>query len=160
MQIAENMVVILDYTLKDDEGNTLDSSNNGDFAYLHGAQNIISGLENALHGKAAGDEVAVAVSPSEGYGERIDSMVQIVPRDMFEEGQPVEVGMQFHAESPEGETIVVSITSIEGNDITVDGNHPLAGVNLNFDVKVIEVRDATEEEIAHGHVHGPGGHHH
>mgnify|MGYP001814738028 FL=1 len=160
MQIADKMVVTIDYTLKDDNGTVLDSSTEGNFAYLHGAHNIIPGLENALSGKLAGDEVEVSVSPGEGYGERNDSMIQSVPRDMFDSEQEIQVGMQFHAQSPEGEMIVVTVTDVADDDITVDGNHPLAGVNLNFGVKVVDVREASQEEIEHGHVHGPGGHQH
>jgi FKBP-type peptidyl-prolyl cis-trans isomerase SlyD len=160
MQIADQMVVTIDYTLKDDNGTVLDSSTEGNFAYLHGAHNIIPGLENALSGKSAGDEVEVSVSPAEGYGERNDSMIQSVPRDMFDSEQEIQVGMQFHAQSPEGEMIVVTVTDVADDDITVDGNHPLAGVNLNFGVKVVDVREASQEEIEHGHVHGPGGHQH
>ena len=160
MQIADKMVVTIDYTLKDDNGTVLDSSTEGNFAYLHGAHNIIPGLESALSGKTAGDEVEVSVSPAEGYGERNDSMIQSVPRDMFDSEQEIQVGMQFHAQSPEGEMIVVTVTDVADDDITVDGNHPLAGVNLNFGVKVVDVREASQEEIEHGHVHGPGGHQH
>ena len=160
MQIVDKMVVTIDYTLKDDNGNILDSSNDGNFAYLHGSNNIIPGLENALTGKSAGDEVEVTVSPTEGYGERNDSMVQAVPRDMFDSEQEIEVGMQFHAQSPEGDMVVVTVMDVDDDDITVDGNHPLAGMNLNFGVKVIDIREATTEEIDHGHVHGPGGHNH
>ena len=160
MQIADKMVVTIDYTLKDDDGTVLDSSTDGQFAYLHGAHNIIPGLENALTGKSAGEEVEVSVSPAEGYGERNDSMIQAVPRDMFDSEQEIQVGMQFHAQSPEGDMIVVTVTDVEGDNITVDGNHPLAGVNLNFGVKIVDVREASQEEIDHGHVHGPGGHQH
>ena len=160
MQISDKMVVTIDYTLKDDNGTVLDSSTEGNFAYLHGANNIIPGLENALTGKSAGDDVDVSVSPAEGYGEHNETMIQAVPRDMFDSEQEIQVGMQFHAESPEGEMIVVTVTDVEGDDVTVDGNHPLAGVNLNFGVKVIDIREASEEEIEHGHVHGPGEHHH
>ena len=147
MEIADKTVVTIDYTLKDDNGNILDSSSDGKFAYLHGANNIIPGLESALTGKSAGDEVDVTVSPAEGYGERNDSMVQAVPRDMFDSEQEIEVGMQFHAQSPEGEMIVVTVTDVDQDDITVDGNHPLAGVNLNFEISVVGVRDCTQEEI-------------
>ena len=160
MQIADKTVVTIDYTLKDDNGTILDSSSDGQFAYVHGASNIIPGLENALTGKSSGDEVNVTVIPAEGYGERNDSMVQAVPRDMFDSEQEIQVGMQFHAQSPEGEMVVVTVTDVEGDDITVDGNHPLAGKNLNFGVKVVDVREATSEELDHGHVHGPGGHNH
>mgnify|MGYP000417496664 FL=1 len=112
MQIADKMVVTIDYTLKDDNGTVLDSSTEGNFAYLHGANNIIPGLENALTGKSAGDEVDVSVTPAEGYGERNDTMVQAVPRDMFDSEQEIQVGMQFHAQSPEGEMIVVTVTDV------------------------------------------------
>jgi FKBP-type peptidyl-prolyl cis-trans isomerase SlyD len=160
MQISDKMVVTIDYTLKDDNGTVLDTSTEGNFAYLHGANNIIPGLENALTGKSAGDEVDISVSPAEGYGEHNETMIQAVPRDMFDSEQEIQVGMQFHAESPEGEMIVVTVTNVEDDDVTVDGNHPLAGVNLNFGVKVIDIREASEEEVEHGHVHGPDDHHH
>ncbi|WP_455203832.1 FKBP-type peptidyl-prolyl cis-trans isomerase [Kaarinaea lacus] len=160
MQIAKDKVVTLDYVLTDDNGNELDRSNDGNFAYLHGANNIIPGLETALAGKTAGDAVKVDVAPEEGYGQRNDSLTQVVTKDMFDPNAELEEGMQFHAQSPDGQHIVVTVTGINGDEVTIDGNHPLAGVNLNFDVKVVEVRDATEEELSHGHVHGPGGHDH
>ncbi len=160
MQVESQKVVILNYTLTDNDGNVIDQSTDSSFAYLHGANNIIPGLENALHGKKAGDEMNVSVSPQEGYGERDDSKTQSVPKEMFPEDAEIEPGMQFHAQGPNGETIVVSVTSVEDDAVTVDGNHPLAGVHLNFAVEVIEVRDASQEEIEHGHVHGAGGHHH
>ena len=160
MQITEKMVVTLNYTLKDDDGNVIDSAQDGSFAYLHGAANIIPGLENALTGKTEGDSLSVTIEPAEGYGERNDNMTQVVSRDLFEGDNEIAVGMQFHAESPEGHPITVTVAKIEGDDITIDGNHPLAGVRLNFDVSVVGVREASTEEIDHGHVHGPGGHHH
>lgn len=160
MQIAKDKVVTLDYVLTDDNGNELDRSNEGNFAYLHGANNIIPGLENALAGKTAGDAVKVDVAPEEGYGQRNDSLTQVVTKDMFDPNAELAEGMQFHAQSPDGQHIVVTVTGINGDEVTIDGNHPLAGVNLNFDVKVVEVRDATAEELSHGHVHGPGGHDH
>jgi len=160
MQVESQKVVVLNYTLTDNDGNVIDRSTDSSFAYLHGANNIIPGLENALHGKKAGDEMNVSVSPQEGYGERDDSKTQSVPKEMFPEDAEIEPGMQFHAQGPNGETIVVSVTVVEDDAVTVDGNHPLAGVHLNFAVEVIEVRDASQEEIEHGHVHGPGGHHH
>lgn len=161
MQIADQKVVTLDYILKDDEGALIDSSEGrGDFVYLHGARNIVPGLETALAGKSAGDEVAVSVGPTEGYGERDDNLQQAVPKDMFEEGADISVGMQFHAQSPEGEMMIVTIIGVEGDEVIVDGNHPLAGVSLNFEVKVMDVRDASAEEVEHGHAHGPDGEHH
>jgi len=127
---------------------------------LHGADNIIAGLENALTGKTVGDSLKVKVLPADGYGERNDEMVQVVGREMFETDAELEVGTQFHAEGPDGDQIMITVVAIEGDDITIDGNHPLAGVNLNFDVSIIDIHDASEEELSHGHVHAADGHHH
>ncbi|WP_455210259.1 FKBP-type peptidyl-prolyl cis-trans isomerase [Kaarinaea lacus] len=160
MQIAKHKVVTLDYTLTDNDGNVLDKSQGGEFVYLHGASNIIPGLENALDGKQSGDEVKVSVAPDEGYGQRNDALTQVVPKEAFESTDDLQVGQQFHAQTPEGQYVMITVMNIEGDQITIDGNHPLAGVDLNFDVKVVDVRDATDEEVSHGHVHGPGGHDH
>jgi FKBP-type peptidyl-prolyl cis-trans isomerase SlyD len=161
MQIAQDKVVLIHYTLTDDGGKVLDSSSGGDpLAYLHGQGNIIPGLEKALEGKQAGDKLNVRVEPAEGYGVRDDSLVQQVPRRAFGSVSKVEPGMQFHAQSAQGQMRVVTVTHVQGDMVTVDGNHPLAGEVLVFDVEVAEVRDATGEELEHGHVHGPGGHHH
>ena len=160
MQISQNSVVTMNYTLTDDKGNKLDESQDSSFAYLHGASNIIPGLENALAGKSAGDELTVSVSPEDAYGVRDESMLQQVPKSMFEDTSQIAVGTQFHAQGPNGEMLVVTVMEVQDDHVVVDGNHPLAGVDLNFDVKIIDVRDASEEEVAHGHVHGPGGHHH
>lgn len=157
MQISQNSVVTMNYTLTDDKGNKLDESQDSSFAYLHGASNIIPGLEKELEGKQAGDSMTVTVDPAEGYGDRNDAMVQQVSRDMFEMEDEIQAGMQFHASSPDGQMIVVTVTSVEGDDVTIDGNHPLAGVTLTFAVNIVEVRDASEEEIAHGHVHSAEG---
>ena len=160
MQIENDKVVTINYTLKDDDGNVIDSAQDGSFAYLHGAANIIPGLEQALEGKTEGESLSVSIEPANGYGERNDNLTQVVSKDMFEENQDIQVGMQFHAAAPDGQPMVVTVTKVEDNDVTVDANHPLAGVNLNFDVDVVGVRDASDEEMEHGHVHGPGGHHH
>lgn len=160
MQIEAQKVVTLNYTLTDNEGNVIDQSNDASFAYLHGANNIIPGLENALSGKTAGDSLNVSVEPAEGYGERDPAKTQAVPRNMFPQDTDIQVGMQFHAQGPNGETLVVTVVGVEEETITVDGNHPLAGVQLNFQVEVMEVREASQEELEHGHVHGPGGHDH
>jgi FKBP-type peptidyl-prolyl cis-trans isomerase SlyD len=160
MQIAKHRVVTLAYTLKDDDDRIIDQSDDGSFCYLHGASNIIPGLENALTGKSAGDELSVSVPPEQAYGVHDAEKTQSVPRDMFPSGETIETGMQFHAQGPDGQQLVVTVVKVEDQSITVDGNHPLAGVRLNFDVRVLDVREATGEEIAHGHVHGPGGHHH
>jgi len=161
MQISTNSVVLIDYTLTNDQGNVIDTSSGGEpLAYLQGHQNIISGLESALEGKSAGDRVQVSIAPADGYGERDESLSQAVPRQMFEEADKVTVGMQFHTQTEQGHEQVVTVTAVDAEHVTVDANHPLAGETLNFDVTVVEVREALPEELAHGHVHGPGGHHH
>jgi len=160
MQISKNSVVTLNYTLKNDQGEILDESHDDSFLYLHGSGGIIPGLEGQLEGKAVGEEFSAHIEPADGYGERDDSMVQVVPRDMFDKEHPIQEGIQFHAESPEGDMLTVTVTKIDGNDITVDGNHPLAGIALNFDIKIAAIREASTEEIEHGHAHGPDGHHH
>ena len=161
MLIAANKAVSIDYTLTNDAGEVIDSSAGGaPLVYLHGAGNIIVGLEKALAGKQAGDEIEVAIEPEEAYGEYSAELVSTLNRSLFEGVDELEVGMQFHASAPDGGMQVVTIRDIEGNDVTVDGNHPLAGQRLSFDVKVVQVREASPEEIAHGHIHGEGGHHH
>jgi FKBP-type peptidyl-prolyl cis-trans isomerase SlyD len=160
MNVAPNTVVLIHYTLKNDAGEVLDSSDGSEpLAYIHGSGNIIPGLEKALEGKQAGDKLSVKIVPEEGYGARDVSLVQDVPRSAFADIPRVEVGMQFQADSNHGPRTVV-VTQVAGDTITVDGNHPLAGQNLNFDVEITEVRKPTHEELEHGHVHGTGGHHH
>lgn len=154
MQIAKDKVVAIDYTLKDDDGSVLDTSEGKQpLAYLHGNGNIIPGLEKALEGKNAGEELSVRIEPAEAYGERRDELTQVVPREMFQGVDNLEVGMQFQAGGGDGGGQIVTIAAIEGEEVTVDANHPMAGVALNFDVKVVEVRDATDEEVEHGHAH-------
>lgn len=161
MLIAANKAVSIDYTLTNDAGEVIDSSAGGaPLVYLHGAGNIIGGLEKALVGKTVGDELSVSVEPEEAYGEYSAELVAVLNRSMFEGVDELAVGMQFHASGPGGGMQIVTIRDIEGEDVTVDGNHPLAGQRLNFQVKVVAVRDASAEEVAHGHIHGEGGHHH
>ncbi len=160
MKIGNNKVVSFDYRLSNDAGETLDSSEgHGPLTYLHGANNIIPGLERELEGKAAGDSLQVTVEPADAYGERDPELMQVVPAAAFEGVEKIEVGMQFQAQTPSGVQIV-RIAKVEGDEVTVDGNHPLAGERLHFDVTIREVRDASAEEIEHGHVHGPEGHAH
>jgi FKBP-type peptidyl-prolyl cis-trans isomerase SlyD len=160
MQIADKTVVSIHYTLTNALGETIDSSVGQDpLVYLQGAQNIIPGLENALAGKTVGDALQVTVEPAEGYGEIRDELIQEVDRSAFQGVDDIDVGMQFMAQTPWGEQ-PVTVVKVEGDQITLDGNHQLAGETLNFDVEIVEVRDATAEEVEHGHVHGPGGHHH
>ncbi|MGZ8216082.1 FKBP-type peptidyl-prolyl cis-trans isomerase [Methylomagnum sp.] len=160
MQIADDKVVQIHYTLTNDEGETLDSSRDQEpLAYLHGFGNIIPGLENALAGRVVGDKFQVTIPPEEAYGLRDDDMVQAAPKSAFQGVPEVLPGMQFHAESPEGIQLV-TVIDVDGDNVILDGNHPMAGMTLNFDVEVTEVRDATAEELDHGHVHGSHGHHH
>ncbi len=160
MQIAEKKVVTLNYTLKDNDGTLIDESSDSSFIYLQGASNIIPGLEKAVVGKTSGDKMSVTIAPEEAYGVRDDSRIEEVPRDMFPADVDIEPGMQFHAEGPDGQAISIVVVEVKEDKINIDGNHPLAGVELNFDVEVMEVRDATEEEIEHGHVHSAHGHDH
>jgi FKBP-type peptidyl-prolyl cis-trans isomerase SlyD len=160
MQITENSVVSFHYTLTNKDGQVIDSSQgNEPLTYLHGQGQIVPGLENTLTGKQVGDTLDVEVSAAEGYGEHHDFMVQQVPRDVFQGVDDIELGMQFQAQTPQGE-MTVTVTAVDETKVTVDGNHPLAGQALLFAVEIISIRTATEEEISHGHVHGEGGHHH
>jgi len=160
MLVARDTVVTIHYTLKNDAGEVLDSSSGGDpLAYIHGSGNIIVGLEEALEGRAAGDRVAVAIPAVKAYGEHDVTLVQQVPRRAFQSGGDIKAGMRFTAQTEHGPRQVV-VTRVAGDMVTVDGNHPLAGQALNFDVEITEVRAASEQELAHGHVHGPGGHDH
>ena len=160
MKIAEKHVVTLNYTLKDNDDNIIDKSHGLNSRFKKGAHNIIPGLENALTGKSSGDEISVSVAPEEGYGHRDDARIQEVPRDAFPPDITIEPGMQFNAQGPEGQAVMVTIAKVEDDTVTVDGNHPLAGVTLNFDVSIADIRDASAEELEHGHVHGPDGHNH
>jgi len=162
MQIAKDKVVKLEYTLKNPEGEVLDTSEGRQpLAYLHGRGAIIPGLETALDGKDEGESLQVTIEPDEGYGNRDDNLIQSVPRDKFEGVDEIKPGMQFTAQTQVGPR-VITVTDINDDDntVTIDANHPLAGMTLNFDVAVVEVREATAEELEHGHVHGPGGHEH
>lgn len=152
--IGDKLVVSMNYTLTDDDGQILDSSDGGEpLNYLHGAGNIIPGLENAMVGKAQGDKFDVRVEPAEGYGEVNPQMIQVVPRAAFQGVEAIEPGMQFQAEGPDGQGQLIRVAAVDGDDITVDANHPLAGQVLNFAIEVVGIREASEEEIAHGHVH-------
>ncbi len=156
MQITDKTAVSIHYTLTNANGEQLDSSQGQDpLAYLHGYGNIIPGLENALTGKTVGDTFTVTIPPAEAYGEKQEEMTQVVPLSMFQGVDKVEVGMQFHADASHGVS-VVTVSKIEGENVTIDGNHPLAGETLTFDVEVSDVRAATDDEIEHGHIHGAG----
>ncbi|MEE9425146.1 MAG: peptidylprolyl isomerase [Methylococcales bacterium] len=160
MQIKKNTVASLNYVLKDDEENVLDQSDSGNFAYLVGAGQIIPGLEKAVEGKQTGDQLNVSIMAVDAYGERVLEKIQRVPQKMFPEDIEIKPGMQFEAQSPDGDVSIATVDSIDGDVVVVDHNHPLAGKNLHFEVEVVDVREASTEEMEHGHVHGPGGHPH
>lgn len=157
--IQNDQVVSFHYTLTDENGTVIDKSEGQPLVYLHGAGNIIPGLENALTGKTVGDKLNVNVPAAEGYGEYNADMVQEVPRNMFQGVDDIQAGMQFQAQTDDGIQIV-TVKDVNDESVFVDGNHPLAGQNLNFDVEIVDIRPATQEELDHGHVHGAGGHHH
>lgn len=156
MQITKHKVAGIHYTLTDNDGKVLDSSSGREpLYYIHGIGNLIPGMEEGLEGKVKGDKFNIKVAPEKGYGVKEESLMQKVPRSAFGT-QEVKVGMQF--QTNQGQVVTVTHVGLEA--ITVDANHPLAGVELNFAVEVMEIREASADEISHGHVHGPGGHHH
>jgi FKBP-type peptidyl-prolyl cis-trans isomerase SlyD len=157
----DGKVVSIDYVLTDTSGNELDRSPEGEhLVYLHGAQGIVPGLEEALAGKSVGDRVEVRVPPEKGYGPKRKVKAQEVLRSRFPAEAQVVKGARFMTEGPEGRPMPIWVTKVQGRTIHVSPEHPLAGVTLCFDVTVREVRDATDEEVAHGHAHGPHGHGH
>jgi len=152
--IGDNLIVSMHYKLTDDDGEILDSSEGSEpLTYLHGAGNILPKLEKALTGKVEGNCLQVRVEPAEGYGEVISDLIHTVERAAFHGVESVEEGMVFEAKAPDGSTQPIMVTKVDGDEITIDANHPLAGVALNFDIEIISVREATEEEAAHGHAH-------
>ncbi|MBB1088163.1 peptidylprolyl isomerase [Lysobacter sp. SG-8] len=159
MEIADRRVASFHYTLTNDDGEVIDSSSGkAPLSYLHGAGNIVAGLEKALLGKKSGDTLKVDVAPEEGYGIRHDGLVQQVPLEAFQGVEQVQPGMQFQAQTGQG-PVLVTVTEVGAENVTVDGNHPLAGQTLHFDVEVTDVREATDDEQQHGHAHGAGGAH-
>ncbi len=160
MQISDNKVVSIHYTLTNNKGEVLDSSTGkAPLSYLHGNKNIITGLENALEGKGVGEKFNISIPPEEGYGIHDKSLIQVVPKSVFQGIESIEPGMQFQAKSDQGIQIV-TVTDVDGDKITIDGNHTLAGETLNFEIEITDIREATDEELQHKHVHGPGGHEH
>ncbi len=161
MPVTKDQVVAMHYVLKDDDGNIIDKSGDGQpLHYLHGHKNIVPGLEEALEGADPGDERKVTVPPEKGYGTRREEMVLDVPRSQLPSDLTPEVGMTLAMQTPDGHTIPVRVTKVKLDSVVLDANHELADATLHFEVKIDSVRKATGEELAHGHVHGPGGHHH
>ncbi len=160
MEIAADRVVSIHYTLKDDAGAVIDTSAGGEpLAYIQGHGNLVAGLEKALEGKSDGSTVHVSVPPVEGYGVHDAALIQRVPKRAMQGSGEIKKGMQFQARTDNGMR-VFTVTALVGDMVTLDGNHPLADKTLHFDVQVVNVREATTEELEHGHVHGAGGHHH
>jgi len=160
MKIVKDSVATFHYTLKDDSGEVIDTSEGQEpLAYLHGAGNIVPGLENTLEGLEAGEAFQVSIDSKDGYGDIDPNMIHSVKREQLQGIEELEVGMQFTSQN--GEQVAhFTVTEIDGDDITVDGNHPMAGRNLHFEGKVDAVREATAEEIEHQHAHDTGGHQH
>lgn len=159
--IADATVVEVEYTLRTDGGEILDQSGPGEpLSYLHGAQNIVPGLESGLLGRGVGERLTVRVAPAEAYGERAEESTRNIPRSAFPQRMNLVPEAQLILADESGERFPVWITEVGPEVVTVDLNHPLAGMYLNFEVLVVSVRTATDEELAHGHPHGPGGHHH
>jgi FKBP-type peptidyl-prolyl cis-trans isomerase SlyD len=161
MTVADGKVVAFSYVLKNSKGEELDRAETGDpLYYLHGSHQIVPGLEDQLAGLKKGDKKNVVVSPKEGYGEIIPDLKMKVSRSQFPEGLDLKEGMQFSADIGGGQELPFRVCAVTEESVEIDGNHPLAGESLHFDVVIEEVRDATEDEVEHGHAHGPGGHHH
>ena len=157
MKITKGTVVAIDYVLKDDDEKLLDQSqSNQPLIYLHGYKNIIPGLESALLGKTEGEDFEIRVAPVDGYGETNPELEQIVPRNRLQGVESLEVGMEFQANTDQG-PVSVRVLKIDDDDVTVDGNHPLAGMHLNFHITVRSIREATKEEITNGHIYQSGG---
>lgn len=160
MQIAPNSVAAFHYTLTDDQKQVIDSSEGRDpLTYLHGSGQIVPGLEKQMEGRSVGDKFNAEVAAEEGYGVHHAELMQEVPREAFQGVEDIQPGMQFQGRGPQGE-INVTVSKIENDKFFIDGNHPLAGKTLHFAIEVTDVRDATAEELEHGHVHGAGGHQH
>ena len=161
MKVGKDKVVLMHYTLKNDAGDVIDSSDGGDpLPFLQGHGNIIPGLESALEGSKVGDKLDVSIKPEEGYGERMKDAIQEIPSSALKGVDDVKVGMQLQSQDQDGNAFLVNVTKIEDDKITVDANHPLAGQTLHFSVSIESVRKAEAEELSHGHVHADGQHHH
>jgi len=160
MKIAKNTVVSINYTLKNDNGEVLDTSEGREpLVYLHGVGGLIPGLEKELDGSEKGSKLQAVVAPEDAYGKRSDELLKVVPKEGFQGEGEIQVGMQVQMDTENGPAMAV-VAKVEGDNVTLDMNHPLADQTLHFDVEVVDVRGANEEEVSHGHVHGPGGHQH
>jgi len=154
MQISKFKAVVLNYVARDDTGETIDSSEiDGPIRYIHGTEDLIPGLEHALEGRKQGEKLSVDVPMEQAYGPRDESLVEAVPRANFQGIEVITPGMKFETRMDDGSPFVVTVVEANEKSVTVDGNHPLAGKNLSFDLEIVEVRESTAEELEHGHVH-------
>lgn len=161
MPLKPNQVVTIHFTVKDELGEIVDQTDNSQpFSFLSGKNQILPALEEEISNMIIGSKKNITLKPSEAYGEYMPEAVQVVNRKDFPPDMELEEGMNFVANTPEGGQVPFIVTQIEGNDITIDFNHPLAGETLLFDVELLDIRQATDDEITHGHVHGNNGHHH
>jgi len=160
VNIKEKCVVSMHYKLTDETGQLIDASEDQPLLYIHGTNSLIPGLEKQLDGKVKGDQIIAKVAPEEGYGPVMPQLIQNLPLSTFQGVEKIEVGMEFEASNDNNEKMIVRVDAVDGEEITINGNHPLAGKTLNFDVNIVDVREASEEELSHGHVHGAGGHQH
>lgn len=157
LMIGENSVVSLHYTLKNDSGEVMDSSEgHPPLVYLHGANNIIPGLESELQGKTAGARFKATIPPEQAYGNVDPELIQVVEKSVFQGVETIEPGMSFIAQGEGGVRQQIRVVAVQDDDVTIDANHPMAGMHLHFEVEVVDVRDATAQEIEHGHVHAHG----
>lgn len=159
MKIEKNKAVTINYTLKNDQQQLIDQSTDNSFVYLHGYQGIVPGLETSLENRQVGDKYSVTIAAEDAYGTRDENKIEQVPKDMFPKGEIIEPGMQFHAEGANQELITITILEVNDDTIKIDGNDPLAGETLHFDIEVVGIRDADATEIEHGHIHSEGCHH-
>jgi FKBP-type peptidyl-prolyl cis-trans isomerase SlyD len=161
MALEENKVVSISYTLKDENGEMLDvATKEQPFVFLSGQNQILPNLEKKISKMVIGSQQKVILSPEEGYGEYRDEAVREVKRSDFPDKIELEVGQRFMADLGEGQQRPFFVKEVSDNEVTIDFNHPLAGITLEFNLELLDIRDATDEEIMHGHVHGPGGHQH
>jgi FKBP-type peptidyl-prolyl cis-trans isomerase SlyD len=159
MTVKDNLVVSIQYKITDDKGNLLDKTEDGEsMSYIHGTDSLVPGLEKALKGKKIGDSLKVRVKSKDAFGEYISDLVEVVDRTDLADLEPIKEGMEFESEDEDGDLTVVEIKKIEDNKVTIDANHPFAGLNLNFEAEIMDIRKATKEELDHGHVHD--GHQH
>jgi FKBP-type peptidyl-prolyl cis-trans isomerase SlyD len=161
MPLKENQVVSINFTLKDNDGNIIQATTKEEpFSFLSGNEQILPKLEENIGGMLIGSKKTVVLDPENAYGNFSESAVRTVNKSEFPEGTELKVGMGYYADTPDGKQLPFTIKNIEGENITLDFNHPLAGKTLTFEVELLNLRDATQEELSHGHVHGAGGHHH